>query len=250
LTSSIALNAQRVIFLSTIAVISVSLGCAEGPLWQTGKFAPWARNQWAEEEKIANTIFTRKNEMNRMVATAKNGTMEQKQMAAENLSETIHRDPILLMRLHGVKLLGELDSPAAIETLTSASKDHNSDVRIAAIQSWSKMPGEVAISQLQEIIGSDTDVDVRLAATRALGNYQGLRAVEALSFALDDPNPALQIRATESLARATGESIGRDVQAWQRYVKQAVPPEAKADAPLGSGTERMVENNRDDSINQ
>ena len=114
--------------------------------------------------------------------------------------------------------------------------------------------GLASISRISRIVklcrGSDTDVDVRLAATRALGNYQGLRAVEALSFALDDPNPALQIRATESLARATGESIGRDVQAWQRYVKQVVPPEAKADAQLGSGTERMVENNRDDSINQ
>ena len=215
-------NASRGLFLAIIVIFSLP-GCAEGPLWQAGKYVPWARNQWAEEEQIANTIFTRKNQMNELVSTAINGTIEQKESAAKSLADTIQRDPILLMRLHAVKLLGQINCPAATQALISASKDHNSDVRIAAVQSWAKMPGEVAISQLQEIIGSDTDIDVRLAATRALGNYQGKLAVQALSLALDDRDPALQARATESLQRATGESLGRDVKAWRQFVNQSLP---------------------------
>jgi HEAT repeat protein len=201
-------------------------GCAEGPLWTAGKYVPWARNQWAEEEQIANTIFTRKKQMNELVSNAARGTIEQKEAAARSLSDTIQRDPVLLMRLHAVKLLGQLDCPASTDALYAASKDHNSEVRIAAVQSWSKFPGEIAIRQLQEMIGSDTDVDVRLAATRALGNYQGKQAVQALSLALADRDPALQLRATESLQRATGESLGRDVNAWKLYVQQSLPKSA------------------------
>ncbi len=204
-------------------------GCAEGPLWQAGKYVPWARNQWAEEEQVANTIFARKKQMNELVSKATHGTIEQKDAAARSLAETIQRDPILLMRLNAVKLLGQLDCPAAIDALASASKDHNSDVRIAAVQSWAKLPGEVAIRQLQEIIGSDTNIDVRLAATRALGNYQGRQAVQALSLALDDKDPALQLRATESLQRATGESIGHDVNAWKKFVQQSLPKSANSE---------------------
>ena len=144
-------------------------GCAEGPLWQAGKYVPWARNQWAEEEQVANTIFTRKKQMNELVTGAARGTIEQKEAAARSLADTIQRDPILLMRLHAVKLLGQINCPASTEALNSASKDHNSDVRIAAVQSWAKFPGEVAIRQLQEIIGSDTDIDVRLGGNAGAG---------------------------------------------------------------------------------
>ena len=234
---------------SAIGLVTVFFsGCHEGPLWQTGKYVPWARNKWAEEERIANSIFTRKDEMNRMVSAAKMGTMEDRQAAAKKLAETINRDSILLMRLHAVKLIGDLDCPEAITTLESASMDNDSSIRIAAIQSWSKMPGEVAISRLQEMIGSDTDDDVRLAATRALGNFQGVQAVRALSLALEDPNPALQMRATESLAKATGESLGRDVQAWQRYIEQSLPA-PKMGLPTENQSQQRTANQGDsDSI--
>lgn len=217
-----------------IIVSSTTLltGCAEGPLWQAGKYSPWVRNQWAEEEKIADTIFMRKNRMNQMVATAKNGSVEQMDSAALALKETVLKDPILLMRLHATQLLGDLNCPNSIDALTEASHDPNSDVRIAAVQSWAKLPGEFAIPHLMDVIGSDTNVDVRLAATRALGNFQGKDAVAALAMALEDSDPALQLRATESLRRATGESIGRDVSAWKKYVRHStsLPSNVKPDS--------------------
>ena len=198
-------------------------GCAEGVLWKSGKYAPWVRDKWAAEEQIADTLFTRKRRMNESVASVANAPIEQQQPVAEKLAEVVHRDPILLIRLHAVKLLAQLNCPKAVQTLDEASTDPNSDVRIAAINSLQTMSPEIAIPRLQEVIGSDSDVDVRLAATRALGNFQGQSAVGALSLALDDRNPALQIRATESLARSTGQDLGRDVGAWQKYVAQVLP---------------------------
>jgi hypothetical protein len=203
----------------TMTVLIVVTGCAEGPLWQTGKLSPWARSQWAEEEKIADTLFVKKRRMTEMVNEVLNAPVEQQQKVAAEIAEVVHRDPILLLRIHGVKLIAQLDCPKAIQTLEDASRDFNTDIRIAAVNAWKGKRGDIAIPQLQEIVGSDTSIDVRLAATRALGNFSGDQALQALSLALNDPDPALQLRAADSLQKTTGESFGRDVVAWQKYVK-------------------------------
>jgi hypothetical protein len=187
-------------------------------MWRSGKYVPWARNQWLEESKIADTLFDRKQRMTESVNSVINAPVEQQQAVAEELSEIVRHDSVLLLRLHGVKLCSQLNCPAAMQALEDASRDYNTDIRIAAIKAWEKKPAESALPQLQEMIGSDTNVDVRLAATRAIGSFSGRQAVEALSLALNDPDPALQMRATESLQSATGESLGRDVLAWQDYV--------------------------------
>lgn len=243
----------RCLLMISITVTCVFLpGCAEGPLWRAGKYAPWAQNQWAEEEKIADTLFVRKRRMSESVVAVINAPVENQQRVAEELAEVLHRDPVLLLRLHAVKLLGELNCPAAIQALEDASRDHTSDIRIASIDAWGRMPAEKAIPQLQEIIGSDTDTDVRLAATRALGNFSGQQAVEAISLALDDRNPALQFRAAESLQKVTGEQYGRDISAWQRYVQNVIPDQPVNDPgsikPSGRSLQREITNTADEKV--
>ena len=43
--------------LMLLALIGATVGCAEGPLWRLGQLSPWAREKWAAEEKIADTLF-------------------------------------------------------------------------------------------------------------------------------------------------------------------------------------------------
>jgi HEAT repeat protein len=193
-------------------------GCAEGPFWRTGRFSPWVRDKWAAEEQVADTLFERKRQMTEAIAQVHRGPVEKQQAVAEKLADVVHRDPILLLRLQAVQLLGDLSCPAATEALAAASTDPNADVRIAAIRSLERQPPAVAIRQLQEVLGSDTNVDVRLAATKALASFSGGEAIQALSMALTDNDPAVQLRATESLARVTGESLGPDVARWKDYV--------------------------------
>ena len=218
----------------TVAIVTQLTGCADGPLWKTGKYVPWARNQWAAEEQIADTLFSRKREMSEAVASVQGAPVEDQQRVAQSISEVVLRDPVLLLRLHGVDLLGKLNCPQAIQTLRDASNDNSPDIRIAAIKSWQRMSPDVAIPQLQNIIGSDTNIDVRLAATRALGNFNGQQAVSAASLALNDNDPALQLRAAESLQRITGESIGRDISKWQQYVGNVQPAPFVSQTPAAS----------------
>lgn len=203
-----------------LVVTLVSAGCAKGMFWQTGSLSPWARNKWAEEEKIADTLFSKKKRMDDSVASVTKGSIESRQKVAEELGQILATDSVLLIRLHAVKLLGDLDCPASIDALEEASQDYNSDIRIAAVAAWQKKSPDIAISQLQAMIGSDTNVDVRLAATRALGGFSGGQAVRALGLALNDPDPALQLRAADSLRTSTGQPFGRDIEAWQNYVQQ------------------------------
>lgn len=231
---------RYLLILLTLLSIHTFLGCAEGPLWRSGKYNPWVRTRWSEEEKIADTLFARKRRMENVVAQASNGPIDVQEDAARALSDIIFQDKVVLMRLHAVQLLGNLDCPTAIETLTRASRDNEKDIRLAAVRSWKMHDGSVAVPQLQELIGSDTDIDVRLAATEALGSFPGRASVEALSLALNDRDPALQVRATESLGLVAGESLGRDVVAWQEYVRNVAPSPAGIPGTL-SQSERLAQ---------
>ena len=197
-------------------VALVFTGCAEGPLWQTGHYAPWARQQWENENQVASTLQARKQNLDQMLQQAQSDA--QREQLANQLQQIVNGESILLLRLHAVSLLGRIDHPSAFQPLKDATSDPDSRVRIAAIQTWQSMPGNLAIPQLQEVIGSDTDVDVRLAATKALANFTEPNATQALSLALTDNNPAIQFRAMESLERVTGKNLGADVAAWQSFL--------------------------------
>lgn len=213
-------------WLTLLCLMLFMLGCAEGALWRTGHLSPWARNRWAEEEKVADTLFSKRRKMEEQVAQAQSGTPEQRQRVAGDLTEIVRQDSVLLIRLHAVRLLGRIESPAAIEGLEIASRDYNADVRMAAIEAWQFKTGDAAVPQLQRLLANDTNVDVRLAATRALGNFSQNQVLDVLELALNDSDPALQLAAAESLRSATGKPFGRDITAWQDFIAQnrSTPP--------------------------
>jgi hypothetical protein len=49
--------------------------------------------------------------------------------------------------------------------------------------------------------------------------------VPALGVALEDPDPAMQYRAVNSLRAISGRDLGNDVQQWRLYVKGQLPEE-------------------------
>ena len=68
--------------LVTSLTICLVSGCAEGPLWRTGYLSPWARSHWANEEKIAETWFVRRKQLESEVEQAiAGGAQAQEQMA-------------------------------------------------------------------------------------------------------------------------------------------------------------------------
>jgi len=107
----------------------------------------------------------------------------------------------------------------AVEGLHKATADQESSVRIAACEAWGERGDQLALQVLGHVLRSEKNLDVRMAATRELGKFEDQAAVQALAVALEDPDPALQFRAIDSLRRITGEDYGNSVPAWRQYVR-------------------------------
>lgn len=132
-------------------------------------------------------------------------------------------DPILRAQL--VRTIAGCGSPTAGETLAAALGDSDRDVRRIACNAWADHGGPQAVPNLARVLRHDKSSDVRIEAARSLGRLKGSDVVEALAPALDDPDPALQFRAVQSLRSATDKDFGDDVNAWREFVQGGAPAE-------------------------
>lgn len=205
--------------------------------WKTGYLSPWVRQQWSEEEQIASTLFSKRTQMRDMVDAALVGGADQQLQTSEFLSKVVASDPILLLRIEATRLLGELPNETAGQALQLAAKDREVQVRSAAVRSLQKIGGDTAGHLLAKMAREDSDADVRIGATAALGGFSGPGIVEALSEMIRDPNPAMQLRAAESLASVTGQDFGPDIQAWQAYLDRGSSIETDQTRVAGENTE-------------
>jgi HEAT repeat protein len=130
------------------------------------------------------------------------------------------RDP--LVRAQILRTLALYPTPLADAVLHAATNDPEEMVRLTACELWGQRPGEQAVKNLKDRLNNDESLDVRLAAARALGKTGQKNAVDALAVALEDPNPAMQFRAVESLKNLSGVDLGDDVQKWREYVQTPV----------------------------
>ena len=199
-------------------------GCVDGPLYSL-----YYRKQWQDDEKYGPTLFTRLEELRNLRKEAPRMNEQQQAELAKRLSRSVAQDRSAVYRAEVVRTLGVLTTPEAIEGLRQASQDEEPTVRIAACEAWGRRHGAEALHALGEMVRSDGDLDVRIAAARELGNFEDRAAVQSLGAALDDPDPALQLRAVESLRRISGEDFGNSVPAWRQYVRgepvdQPAPP--------------------------
>lgn len=222
----------------TVAAVAMA-GCAEGPLWRTGHLSRSVTERWQREEQIANSVFERKRQMALVADQGRQSSGDGMNRAARELAQIAVQDPVLLNRMEAIRQLGRLDCPVAWDALRRAAADPDPQVRLVVVQSWQRMSSAQAVPALSAIFGSDASPDVRLAAVRAMGEFTGEATVIALEPALHNADPAIQLRATESLARVTGEQLGPDVQAWSRYVAQTAArgreTTAQGNLPPGAG---------------
>ena len=147
---------------------------------------------------------------------------EQMQVSTR-LAQTLSKEPHPAVRREIAKSLGAFRTPAALEGLRGGLQDADREVRIAACESLAQWDSPQAWQMLEAALHSDTDVDVRLAATRCLGRSQDASARESLARALDDADPAVQYLAMQSLQQSTGRKVGNDVKEWKRIAREFTP---------------------------
>jgi hypothetical protein len=82
-----------------------------------------------------------------------------------------------------------------------------------------------AVQVLAGALAGDTNLDVRFAAARALGEVpHDPRAIAALGLALrGSDNPAMTYSLVSSLKSTSGKDFGTDVKQWQQYADSFIP---------------------------
>lgn len=194
------------------------VGCAEGPLWKAGGYFPWVQAKWEAEEQIAETVHAKKARISSLAKSASRLSESEKENAVLALSQMIQTEKIDQLRVQAAYALGELKTKSAEQLLVGLLEDPETEVRIAAIDALAQQGTAVAGQQLVRILRSDSDKDVRSAAIRNLALYPGDTTVAVLGEVLSEPEPALQVIATESLDKVTGKNIGPSVPKWKEYL--------------------------------
>ncbi len=213
------------ILIPVLGLLVVVCGCAEGLFWKTGYLSPWVREQWSQEEQIAESLITKRKRLQEGTDAALAAGPQAYEQASQALSEVVAKDPILLVRIEAIQQLANFPTETADRALALAATDRQVEIRRAAVRALGQHNRPAAVNSLIAMAQSDADVDIRVSATSALANYPVPQAQQALANFIQDPNPAVQLGAAESLAAITGESFGGDIQAWQQFL-QVNPPQA------------------------
>lgn len=126
-------------------------------------------------------------------------------------------------------LAATFDTPDAEAVCVGALEDPDPQVRLVACQVCADRRRPDGVARLARRASEDADLGVRLRAVRALGDLGDPAAVPHLVALLDDPDPAVQVRATAALGRVTGRNFGTDVERWRAWA--ANPPAAPRWSP-------------------
>jgi hypothetical protein len=208
-------------FAAALLIAAVLLpGCAKrfGGAW------PFGEDQTAELKKYGPVPVQRITTLQeRAKKLAKANPQEQEAFSAE-LARQMPNETDFNVRIAIIHILATFDTPSSKAVLYAGLKDPESEIRITCCEAWSKHPSAETSRMLAETLSGDTDLDVRMAAAKALSTAGDKQAVAALGRALEDSDPAMQYCAVNSLKQVTGKNLGNDVNAWRQLAQQPDPP--------------------------
>lgn len=199
----------------------VLAGCAQKP--PRALHWPWSKPP--DDPALAGpTPKERIKELRALAKTAGQLPVEDQEKTALQLAEQLAAEQDSIIRCEILRTLGKLQTPTAAAMLRAGLEDKDLDVKTAVCNAWGDRGDAEAVQILGDTLTQDPNLDVRLAAARALGKIKNQAAMQPLGLALDDPDPALQRRAVESLREVSGRDFGNDVVAWRTFVQGGEPP--------------------------
>lgn len=209
----------NLIRLAGCAMLLASTGCAGG---QWSEHAS-ALAFWRAEKTTVRTRADQLKDLRELAKEIPSAIPGEQQRASLELAQAIRRESDPVVRAQMVRTIGVSRTEVANAIVAAALQDTDPRVRMAACDGLGNRGEAEHVALLSKTLGSDTDIDVRLAAAHALGDCQDKSAVEALAVALEDSNPALQVRGIRSLEKVTRQDFGNDVAAWRQYVHGETP---------------------------
>lgn len=148
------------------------------------------------------------------------------------------RDPCLLeLRRRSLSILLRRGDTAATSAAISVARatDEALSLRTDAVSYLSRLPGDNAISTLEELLRNSTDSDVQRAAVRALSNTENARARQTLRALIErnDVSERLREEAVNTMDRSNGTGRPEDA-TYLRGVYSKLQPERVRIAALSA----------------
>ncbi len=109
----------------------------------------------------------------------------QREAICRDLAQQIRKEPDSILRGEILRTLAAYGGPTATAVLHVAVKDTDADVRKLVCDLWGRRPDAEAAQVLADVMASDSDKDVRMAAARAMGQCHDPMAVRALRRSLE-----------------------------------------------------------------
>jgi len=233
----VACHRRAIVRSGLLVLLLLAGGCAQSPFGLAHWRNPLRGDRLEPDRRLAQLPADEVRQLRELGSRAEQLPASEQESIAARLTTRLGTAADPLVRREIVQLLGQLRVPVATEALLGAGNDPDPRVRIAACAAWQRRGGDEAIAALSGLLANDTDTDVRLAATRALGSFRTPAAHRALAVAVSDSSPALQYRGVQALRASSGRDFGNDLQAWQQFAKGESPqPERElsvADRVLG-----------------
>ncbi|MDA7951835.1 MAG: HEAT repeat domain-containing protein [Pirellulaceae bacterium] len=193
-------------------------GCASGPFAELDNYNPLVLDDTTYDDTYGSTPEDQLQQIREIADNGSKLSELQKNELSNQILNRLSQEESYIIRLELTKVLKSLYSAPAIQALSKSSEDTHPEVRQAACRVWEVWKGPQATQALATILGSDSNNDVRVQAAKSLGKLRNQQSIEALALALDDPDPALQYRAIESLKTITGQQTN-SVKDWKNYAQ-------------------------------
>jgi hypothetical protein len=158
--------------------------------------------------------------------------------AVKAIKVVVTTDPSSSVRALAAHNLGRIADQRVLATLIEALGD--SDERVRQEAAWGLTQFDIAACgadaktvaaahrALLQVIASDTNVDVRINAARALGQFRDRETVLTLIAALKDTDFAVRYEAEFSLVRMTGVTFQGNAGKWLAWLDKTKEPFANA----------------------
>ncbi len=115
--------------VATLCVCWALAGCAEGPLYRLGALNPWVRQRWAEEDRIVQSLPSRRAQLRDLAERASQLSPDEQQRVSEQVVALLRDDPVTILRVDAVHTLGALPTETAWQALLAAVSDRDPLVR-------------------------------------------------------------------------------------------------------------------------
>jgi HEAT repeat protein len=190
-----------------LTILLASAGCTS---------LPWQENERTSIITPAMRIAA----IREGAARARDADSTEQQRSIDEMVAQIRteRDPLVRRAIQ--ESIAEYQVPLARDVLIAGLKDDDVEVQMTCCRKLGERAEPESIAALREVLQASDNLDLRLAATDALGQINTPEAIEALSVAIKDRDPALQYAGVEALKNLSGQDLGNDVKAWQQFTEQ------------------------------